>query len=584
MSSQNVSARAKLEQRALACLARNDLSGAEVWIEKMLDADEADAVALALMSDIYKQRGEFSNALGLLAMAIDNKPDEKGWLQSFVSCANRASFSFSEYNDLIFRALGVCIARDDIDCTPLWQMWLSLLGMHPDLRVLLSPSASFADEKNAALAAHPFFVDGLRNLVVPDMAFEKRVIDLRAALLGALAGGSGTAPWNRDDFLRLAGALARYACITEYIFDATDEETARLDVMRQSFEKSPDSARAEDLAVFACYELLGDLPFAPQLLAVCDSVPALCPLADLQIRERARLAEIAKSIPVFTSLDKGVSAQVRRQYETFPYPRWSYLPPFVNADIQERDLSPQGRWLVAGCGTGYEAALAGLMMPGVNIDAMDLSRASLSYAIARAQDLGLQNITFAQGDILRLADRDDRYDYILSAGVLHHMSDLLAGWKVLRSILKPKGLMRIALYSEYGRQDIVAARAVIKEKGFAATRKGMKDFRRQMSALLPADVCERLCKRGDFYQMSMLCDLLFHVKEHRVGLPQIVEMLSELELEFAGFDLPSGALTAFYDMHGPGADDKDLAKWDALEQSRPDTFRAMYQFWCRATG
>ena len=48
-----------------------------------------------------------------------------------------------------------------------------------------------------------------------------------------------------------------------------------------------------------------------------------------------------------------------------------------------------------------------------------------------------------------------KFDIIESAGVLHHMDNPLDGWRVLTSCLKKGGLIRLGLYSELGRLDIV---------------------------------------------------------------------------------------------------------------------------------
>ncbi|MBW7911337.1 MAG: methyltransferase domain-containing protein [Alphaproteobacteria bacterium] len=570
----------KMEQRVLACLLRGDVDGAERWVEQMLEADEDNPVALALMADICQLRGEFQDALGLLALAIDQAPQEHVYLDSFVRLAKQMSFAFTQHNDLMFRTVSACLVRDDLNCAPLWQIWLGLLATHPELSCLLRAEISFSDKKTAAAVLHPFFVRGLNHLIVLDSGFESFLAKLRNTLRQELAAEQPL--WPREDFLRLASALAHYACMVEYIFDVTEEEAKWTADVRKALAENPAVARAEVIAVLACYEMLGTLPFAAALLPVCDAFDVLKPIADLQIREPERRLKIMQDIPAVTPIDEGISAQVQGQYEVFPYPRWTYLPLAVSPGEHERKLRPDAKILVAGCGTGYESAFVALMLPKADVLAFDLSRLSLAYAIARAQDLNMKQITFAHGDILRMGERADRYDYIRSSGVLHHMEDPRAGWQVLCSILKPRGLMRIALYSEYARQDVVAARKVIAEKGFKATAESMREFRRQVDTLLPPDICASLRKRGDFYQMSMLCDLLFHVQEHRFTLPQLAEMLSSLGLEFLGFSLPAGAAEAFREMHGPSADDKDLQKWDALEQARPETFRAMYQFWCRA--
>jgi|GEM_PF-1674757 len=570
----------KMEQRVLSCLLRGDVDGAERWVEQMLEQNEDNPVALALMSDICQLRGELQEALGLLALAIDQMPDEKLYLQSFVELAKRMSFVFTQHNDLMFRTVLKCVVRDDLDCAPLWRIWLPLLGAHPELSCLLRADVSFSDKKIADAVMHPFFVGGLNNLIIVDSGFENLLVRLRNTLRMELTAENRV--WPREDFLRLTAALSRYACVVEYIFETSEEEQKWVSDVCKKLSENPSSAEADVIAVLACYEMLGTLPFAQDIQRVCDTCDVLKPVVDLQIAEPERLAKIRPDIPVVTPIEDEVSTQVQAQYEVFPYPRWTHLPFAANLAEQESNLQQEAKVLVAGCGTGYEAALAIKLFPNAEILAIDLSRLSLSYAIARGQYWNLNKVTFAQGDILRIGERGEKYDYILSAGVLHHMSDPYAGWQALRSVLKPRGMMRIALYSEYARADVVAARKVIAEKGFKATRAGMKDFRRQIDALLPADICESLRSRGDFYQMSMLCDLLFHVKEHRYTLPQLMETLSALDLEFLGFDPPAGALEAFRKMHGPSADEKDLQKWHEFEQTRPETFRSMYQFWCRA--
>jgi hypothetical protein len=67
--------------------------------------------------------------------------------------------------------------------------------------------------------------------------------------------------------------------------------------------------------------------------------------------------------------------------------------------------------------------------------AIDLSAASLGYAKARTGALGVTNIDYAQADILQLGATGRTFDMIQSAGVLHHLADPWAGWRVLLSLL-----------------------------------------------------------------------------------------------------------------------------------------------------
>ena len=80
--------------------------------------------------------------------------------------------------------------------------------------------------------------------------------------------------------------------------------------------------------------------------------------------------------------------------------------------------------------------------------AIDLSMASLSYAKRKTAELGIENIEYAQADLLKLGSLGRTFDVVESAGVLHHLENPFEGWQVLLSLLKPHGLMRLGFYSE----------------------------------------------------------------------------------------------------------------------------------------
>jgi hypothetical protein len=59
----------------------------------------------------------------------------------------------------------------------------------------------------------------------------------------------------------------------------------------------------------------------------------------------------------------------------------------------------------------------------------------------------------------------------------------------------------------------------------------------------------------------------------------VAASLDAVGMRFLGFQLPAGVLAAFDASHGTHARG-DLAAWAAFEEAHPDTFAAMYQFWC----
>ena len=165
-----------------------------------------------------------------------------------------------------------------------------------------------------------------------------------------------------------------------------------------------------------------------------------------------------------------------------------------------------------------------------------------------------------------------------ASGVLHHLAEPDAGWRALLALLRPSGLMRIGLYSEQARADVVAVRRFIAERGFQPTPADIRRCRHELLATPLGSVS----RYRDFYSTSECRDLLFHVQERRFTIPQIKESLSAHNLRFIGFELHAAALQAYRTANPQDQSMTDLDRWNAFEIEQPVTFSAMYQFWCQA--
>jgi len=96
------------------------------------------------------------------------------------------------------------------------------------------------------------------------------------------------------------------------------------------------------------------------------------------------------------------------------------------------------RALDLGCGTGRHAVL--LAERFEQVDAIDLSGPMIELARARRPR---PNITYWQAD-LHDVDRAGRYDFVLSALTLHHVPDLHAALRHIRTLLAPGGRAVVA--------------------------------------------------------------------------------------------------------------------------------------------
>ena len=211
--------------------------------------------------------------------------------------------------------------------------------------------------------------------------------------------------------------------------------------------------------------------------------------------------------------------------------------------------------------------------------AVDLSLCSLAYAQRKTNELGVNNLEYLQADILDLGQLNRKFDIIESGGVLHHMDDPMAGWRVLVDLLKPGGLMKIGLYSEFARGHITKVRSEIASLELDASEDEIRNFRQSLKESKNLDH-QSLSVFSDFFSLSMLRDLIFHVQEHCFSLLQIQTCLDELGLKFCGLE-DKNIVSAFREFHGDGSDIYDLAMWNQFEESNPDVFIGMYQFWCQ---
>jgi hypothetical protein len=142
--------------------------------------------------------------------------------------------------------------------------------------------------------------------------------------------------------------------------------------------------------------------------------------------------------------------------------------------------------------------------------------------------------------------------------------------------------MQIGLYSELARKHIVQIRDEIEQSNIGSSHDVMKLFRNKISSS-KEEQHKTVVSSFDFYSMSALRDLLFHIQEHRFTIPQIAVSLTQLGLVFCGFEnrevvqnfkLENSTETALY----------DLDTWDTYEKEHPSVFAKMYQFCCQKEG
>lgn len=422
----------------------------------------------------------------------------------------------------------------------------------------------------------PFVLHGIRRLRVNFM-LEPLVAHLRRLLLESQVKGQDLALLRQEKFIPLRSAIACSAFNSEYVYDVSEDETQTVSRMEKELHH-PD---ANTLLTLASYKPLYRIPDAARFsapLAAQGTMTAM--VATMQIDEPLEELRLKQHIETVTPIKDITSLDVQTQYEDFPYPRWQATALHANLPDGIRSIIPANpQMLIAGCGTGKEAIEAALSMPDAHILAVDLSRASLSYGMRKAQEMNIRNITFRQGDIMELSNLGQTFDVVSSVGVLHHLKDPEAGWRIITGLLKPGGAMRIGLYSETARRRIVEIQKIAAR--YSPDENGIRRFRAEMKRFKNRKYHKALNSYQDFFSMSECRDLFFHVMENRFDIPSIQSILKKLHLSFLTFYFTNKTTIHAFKQSFPDVSERDLQKWNEFEQKSPDTFIGMYQFWCR---
>jgi len=579
---------------------------AAALLQRSLAVKPDDATVYANLGGVFSSQGKWSESITCFRRALDIEPEKLSRAQNFADSLRGGNFPSA--NAQLRRDLERCLQIEEIDHEPLSAPAARLLRNSQEIMPLVEAArrgdfslTATEVQKGEVLTplCNEFSFLLLQRNLVPDGPLEILFTAIRKSLLELAVTGRLPERLNRK-VLKFLCALARQCYLNEYIYRETAEEAAQVEALSNQITERlylPDEhpPRAA-IATLACYRSLDALAASAVLegheLASKDD--AFGQLITQQIRETAVERELAGSMAALGEIIDETSHKVRRLYEENPYPRWiSVARPksmplralmgkmFPFANLAELSIAAEPEVLVAGCGTGAHALASAWRYQNSRVLAMDLSLSSLAYGKRKARQLGNDHIEWAQGDILALIDSERRFDMIDCGGVLHHMREPMLGWRILRDLLKPGGVMKIGLYSELARADFVRLGAELDASGDNLADH-IREFRYEVFSLPDDAPLKRIVTLHDFYTLSECRDLLFHVEEHRFTLTEISRCLDELGLEFMGFEMRNRAAVDRYLARfpeDPGA--ANLENWHQFETENPDIFIGMYQFWVK---
>jgi SAM-dependent methyltransferase len=507
--------------------------------------------------------------------------------------ANRSPVLFAAYQPVVYEVLQVLFSGHAVS-----HQTLTLLSVQQlKFKYQIGPDTEPAKNEGLllSLAQDGLFLATLEKTLNTDYEFECFLRRLRQFLLYKYRPNKSLA----SGLLPLAAAVAQQCFNNEYIWIEEDHERITADEIEvecfREFRLEMVKACEDGVLVLAMYRSLTKLPSIDSFAKIpleAFSEPAR-PAIVRMIHEPLEEKRLLRDIPSFGSVLSPTSKVVRAQYEDNPYPRWFKLGGrFSPLEAKLKKIQPGFSWptsflkekfqiLVPGCGTGQHPLSIAAGNPDAALLAIDLSRASLAYGRRMADCLKLQNVTFLHGDFLDIPKLNRRFHHIDCVGVLHHLKDPLAGWRVLAQVVLPGGTLHIGVYSRVARLQVEFIRSEISRRGLRPSVQDMRELRQQILTEKEYKPLVHALNTPGFYGLSSLRDLFFNVQECSYTLSEIKQLIDSLNLEFLGFKLGSPPLKAEYRKRFP--DDlcmNSFDNWRRFESSYAGS-ALLFDFWLR---
>jgi SAM-dependent methyltransferase len=187
---------------------------------------------------------------------------------------------------------------------------------------------------------------------------------------------------------------------------------------------------------------------------------------------------------------------VAQQYEKWTYPEpiqnleawaannWQWFDPSHAHRVlwPDRPQQPDVDILIAGCGTNQAAQIA-YTNRAAKVVAVDVSQPSLDHEKFLKEKYALKNLELRLLPIEEVPSLNQKFDLVMSTGVLHHMDDPKAGMKALADVLRPDGVAAIMLYARYGRTGVELMQAAFREMGLQQDEESLQMVKAAIASL-----------------------------------------------------------------------------------------------------
>jgi SAM-dependent methyltransferase len=239
-----------------------------------------------------------------------------------------------------------------------------------------------------------------------------------------------------------------------------------------------------------------------------------------------------------------------QQFRQWPYPKpvddlaqWQARvgpqqcdPCFNHAVLwPERPYNPRLNILIAGCGTN-EAALQAYNQPEARVVGIDLSATSLEHQQKLKLRHNLTNLELHELDLHDVSRLDEKFDLIVSYGVIQLQAAPAAALQALATALADGGVMLIWLYARYLRHGLYMMQDALRRLAFTQTAADLDLLKQMIDALPPWHPLRlHLALATDLGYDAGLVDSFLPIHDRAFTVPEVLDLARTARLDFQGW-------------------------------------------------
>jgi SAM-dependent methyltransferase len=192
--------------------------------------------------------------------------------------------------------------------------------------------------------------------------------------------------------------------------------------------------------------------------------------------------------------------------------------------------------LIAGCGSDQAAILA-KCNPNHNFVGIDLSKNSLEHEKKLIRENKIENLKLYRNDF-RSVKFKNKFDYIISSGVIHHLDDPGTGLKYFNQNLKDEGVIYIMVYGDKKSYATNQVKQLFKKLSLKQNQESISfvmNTVNRLNNLHPAKIFAETEIKQDLSHPSGVVDFFLHKKENFFSIKELVKLLNKNKLIIKNF-------------------------------------------------